>query len=54
MIQSELKITQLEKQVNLLQEQVRLLTDRIQYLDRERVRAKNEIHQVMNEVKAKR
>ncbi len=48
------KILELEKQVRFLMEQVRLLSSHVQYLDRERVRTKNEINQVINEVRTRR
>ena len=54
MSQVDPKVQALEQQVKLLQEQVGRLLTQVQYLDRERIRAKNEISQVMNEVRARR
>jgi len=54
MSQVDPKVLELEKQVKLLQEQLGRLLTQVQYLDRERIRAKNEISQVMNEVRARR
>lgn len=54
MTQSDLKIQQLERQILALMEQVRQLSATVQYLDRERVRTKNEISQVIYEVRSRR
>ena len=54
MSQIDPKILELEKQVKFLQEQVGRLLTQVQYLDRERVRTKSELSQVMNEVRARR
>jgi hypothetical protein len=54
MSQVDPKILELEKTVKFLEEQVGRLLTQVQYLDRERIRAKNEISQVMNEVRARR
>jgi len=48
------KILELERQITFLMEQVRQLSNQVQYLDRERVRTKNEINHVMNEVRTRR
>lgn len=50
----DLKIQALERQVNLLKEQVQRMTLQLAYLDRERVRTKNEISQVISEVRSRR
>jgi peptidoglycan hydrolase CwlO-like protein len=54
MSQLDPKVLELQQQVKLLQEQVGRLLTQVQYLDRERIRAKNEIGQVMNEVRSRR
>jgi prefoldin subunit 5 len=54
MSQVDPKIIALEQQVRQLQEQVQRLTQQLSYLDRERVRSKNEINQVANEVRTRR
>ena len=54
MLNKDTQILELERQVKFLMEQVRQLSNQVQYLDRERIRAKHEISQVMNEVRARR
>jgi peptidoglycan hydrolase CwlO-like protein len=54
MSQVDPKVLELQQQVKLLQEQIGRLLTQVQYLDRERIRAKNEIGQVMNEVRSRR
>lgn len=54
MNQVDPKVLELEKQVKFLQEQVGRLLTQVQYLDRERIRAKSELSQVVNEVRARR
>jgi flagellar biosynthesis/type III secretory pathway chaperone len=54
MNQIDPKIVALEQQVRQLQEQVQRLTQQLSYLDRERIRSKNEISQVANEVRTRR
>ena len=54
MSQVDPKIVALEQQVRQLQEQVQRLTQQLSYLDRERIRSKNEISQVANEVRIRR
>jgi prefoldin subunit 5 len=54
MSQVDPKIVALEQQVRQLQEQVQRLTHQLAYLDRERIRSKNDINQVANEVRTRR
>jgi prefoldin subunit 5 len=53
MNQVDPKIVELERQVKFLMEQVQHLSRQLSYLDRERVRTKNDIGQVANELRAR-
>jgi len=48
------KILELERQVQFLKEQVIRLSKMCEYLDRERIRSKNDIGQIVQEVRARR
>lgn len=48
------KLLELERQVESLKNQVSRLSKLVEYLDRERARAKSEINQVIQEVRARR
>ena len=54
MSQVDPKILELERQIQFLKEQVICLSRQCEYLDRERVRSKNEINQIVHEVRARR
>jgi hypothetical protein len=54
MRQVDPKILELERQIQFLREQVIRLSRLCEYLDRERVRSKNEINQIVHEVRARR
>jgi len=48
------KIAELERKVVFLENLVKQLATRIDYMDRERIRTKNSVNQLTNEMKAKR
>jgi hypothetical protein len=48
------KILELERQILFLKEQVIRLSRQVEYLDRERVRSKNDIGQIVQEVRSRR
>lgn len=50
----EQEVIELKRQLAHLQEQVQRLLTQVRYLDRERIRAKNEINQVLSEVRSRR
>jgi len=54
MNQVDPKILELERQIQFLKEQVIRLSKMCEYLDRERVRSKNDIGQIVQEVRARR
>jgi hypothetical protein len=54
MNQVDPKILELERQIQFLKEQVIRLSRMCEYLDRERVRSKNDIGQIVQEVRSRR